>query len=100
MFAPNSRYYAIAVATLTLTDPDGQQRDVRFVRRRFVPDLSRSATLVEHAVTQGERIDNLTARYVSDPTLYWQVCDANDVLRPIEATQRPGRILRLALPGF
>lgn len=100
MFAPSSRYYSIPVASLTVTDQDGQQRVVKYVRRRFIPDPSGSVTLVEHTVTQGERIDNLVARYVNDPTLYWQVCDANDVLRPIEATRRPGRILRLALPGF
>jgi hypothetical protein len=55
--------------------------------------------LVEHTVVQGERLDNITARYLGDPTQFWQVCDANGVLEPAELEQL-GRTVRIALPGF
>ena len=55
-------------------------------------------TLVEHMVTRGDRLDLITARYIGDPTQFWRVCDANDVLRPDELTQEVGFRIRIALP--
>ena len=37
MFDPTSRYYTIEVATMTLIDSDGLLREIRFVKRRFIP---------------------------------------------------------------
>jgi hypothetical protein len=54
---------------------------------------------VEHTVTQGERLDHLTARYLGDPTLFWRVCDANGALHPLELEEL-GRVVRIALPGL
>jgi len=93
-FAPNSRYYMIATATLVT--PDG--RMIPYLKRRFVPAPERLATVSEHGVVSGERIDLLAATYVGDPELYWQLCDANGAMRPDELTETVGRWLRISLP--
>jgi hypothetical protein len=63
-----------------------------------VPDPAGMTIIAEHVVTQGERLDNITARYLADPELFWRLCDANPVLRPDELTARIGRRLRIPLP--
>jgi len=93
-FASTSRYYGLETAELEL--PDG--RKVAYVRRRFVPQPERFALLQEHEVTEGERLDNITARYLGDPELFWRVCDANRAMRPDELTETIGRRLRITLP--
>ena len=99
MFEPTSRYVRIADATLTVLDEDGRPRVIVYKRRRFVPAGDGSTTLVEHTAAQGERLDNITARYLGDPTQFWQLCDANGVLEPAELEEL-GRTVRIALPGF
>jgi hypothetical protein len=93
-FAPNSRYYTIATATLVT--PDG--RMIPYLKRRFVPPPERLATVSEHGVVSGDRIDLLAATYIGDPELYWQLCDANGAMRPDELTETVGRWLRISLP--
>ena len=93
-FAPTSRYYGLETAELEL--PDG--RKVAYVRRRFVPQPERFALLQEHVVTEGERLDNITAQYLGDPEQFWRVCDANRAMRPDELTETIGRRLRITLP--
>lgn len=95
-FAPNSRYAGIATATLQ----GAEGTTIIYVRRRFCPDPEKLALLVEHAVTQGQRLDNITADYLGDPELFWRVCDANNVMRP-EELKEVGRRVRITLPqGF
>ena len=98
MFDSTSRYYNIAVATLTATDSDGLPIEIRFVKRRFIPPTDGATTLVEHTVTQGERLDNITARYLGDPTQFWRICDANYVLRPNELTDTIGKVIEITMP--
>lgn len=98
MFDPTSRYASLETAVHETTGADGEPRPVRYVRRRFVPPPDAQATLVEHLVTQGERLDVITARYLADPAQFWRVCDANRALRPEELTEEIGRALRIALP--
>jgi len=93
-FPPNSRYAGLETVKLEL--PDG--RTVVHLRRRFVPPPERFALLQEHVVVQGDRLDNITARYMGDPELFWQVCDANNALHPDELTEEIGRRLRITLP--
>jgi hypothetical protein len=93
MFEPNSRYFAVETATLELKDVEGKVRRIAYKRRRFIPVPAGQAELVEHSVTQGERLDNITARYLSDPTQFWRVCDASLVLRPAELEETGRRIL-------
>jgi hypothetical protein len=98
MFEPSSRYAALPIATTTIPGPKGEARPVRYVRRRFLPPPEAATTIVEHPVVQGERLDNITARYLADPTQFWRVCDANNVLRPQELTDEAGRRILIALP--
>jgi hypothetical protein len=98
MFDSNSRYYGIETGTLETVESDGERRDVRYVLRRFIPRPEAMTTLAEHIVGQGERLDNITARYLGDPTAYWRICDANGAMRPDDVTEEPGRIIRIALP--
>ncbi|TLF52869.1 LysM domain-containing protein [Halomonas urmiana] len=93
-FAPDSRYHGLDTAQWTA--PDGTP--VTYVRRRFVPPPERFATLREHVVEMGDRLDNLAAHYLGDPQQYWRLCDGNGTLRPEELTDSPGRRLRITLP--
>lgn len=100
MFDSTSRYYTIATAQLSVIDRDGQTRLIAFKRRRFIPTLDGTITLVEHLVTQGDRLDNITAHYIGDPTQFWRICDANLALNPDELTDEAGESIRIALPKF
>ncbi len=94
MFPPTSRYHLTKTAHM---GPDADH-DLVYLRRRFVPRPERFETLFEHTVTEGERLDNITAQYLGDPEQFWRICDANGVLRPDELTETVGRRLRLTLP--
>jgi hypothetical protein len=98
MFDPNSRYANVPDATLEVTEADGQKREVRYKRRRFLPPPDEGTTFVEHIVVQGDRLDVLTARYLGDPTWFWRLCDTNGVMNPAELTDKIGRAIRIALP--
>lgn len=93
-FPPTSRYHDIEIATMV--GPDGTE--IKYVRRRFLPPADRFVTLQEHVVTQGDRLDNVTARYLGDPLQFWRVCDANDAMNPPELTAHAGRRIRITLP--
>jgi nucleoid-associated protein YgaU len=100
MFDKNSRYANIETVTLDVTGTDGTTRKVRYVRRRFLPDAEDLTTVVEHTVTEGDRLDNITTRYLGDPVLFWRVADANNTMRPEELTEEIGRAIKIALPEF
>ena len=93
-FQPTSRYFGIETAAIET--PDG--KTIVYLKRRFVPPPERFSLLQEHAVAQGERLDNITARYLGDPEQFWRVCDANGAMRPDELTETIGRRLRITLP--
>jgi hypothetical protein len=94
LFPPTSRYYGIETATLE--NPDG--RSIIYIRRRFCPPPERFALIQEHVVVQGDRLDNIAARYIGDPEQFWRICDANAAMRPDELTETIGRRLRITLP--
>lgn len=98
MFDSTSRYYALNTSTFNITDSDGTTRTVRYVQRRIIPPAGNALTVIEHTVTAGDRIDNITARYLGDPTAFWMLCDANNVMRPNDLTDNPGRIIKIVLP--
>lgn len=93
VFPPNSRYAGSEQAELVRAD--GTR--VAYLRRRLVPDPARYATVLEHQVLDGERLDRLAAAYLGDPELFWRIADANGVLDPAELEQ-VGRRVRLTLP--
>lgn len=93
-FPPTSRYYGIE--TVTLKAEDG--RMIVYLRRRFVPPPERFAPWQEHVVTEGERPDNVAAKYLGDPEAFWRIADANAAMRPEELTETIGRRLRITMP--
>jgi hypothetical protein len=95
MFPATSRYNGIETAKLT--PPEGGE--IIYLRRRFLPPTEAMSALVEHTVVQGDRLDNVTARYLGDPEQFWRLCDANGAMLPDELTVRIGRRLRIPMPG-
>ena len=93
-FAPASRYHGLP--TLRWTRLDGQE--VSYVTRRFIPPPENLATLREHLVSEGDRLDNLAGRYLGDPEQYWRLCDANGAMRPDDLVDAIGARIRIALP--
>ena len=75
MFSPGSRYQAAQPATYT--GPDGSQHAM------IIPLLpTQPAVIGYHQRSDGERLDLIAARYLSDPTAFWQLCDANNAMVP------------------
>ena len=93
-FPQNSRYYGIETAQLSRADGT----TVVYLRRRFVPPPEQFALVVEHTVVDGERLDNIAAKYLGDPELAWRIADANGAMDPAELTQNAGQKLRITLP--
>src|SRR6478672_9224167 len=94
-FPANSRYNTTPLASLTT--PDGTE--VKYLRRRFVPPPENFALLQEHTVTEGERLDQIAAKYLGDPEQFWRLCDANGAIRPNDLLERAGRRIRITLPA-
>ena len=95
LFDASSRYFGID--TLNYVTTAGKQ--IVYIKRRFLPPDNSFQTLQQHTVTQGERLDVLAAKYLGDPTLFWQLCDANNAMRPEELTETAGRTIRITLPA-
>jgi hypothetical protein len=93
-FPVTSRYSQTPVASLTTAD--GTQ--IVYLRRRFVPSPDSFESFLEHTVMQGDRLDNITAKYLGDPEQFWRLCDANNAMEPDELTAAIGRKLRITLP--
>ena len=111
MFEPTSRYYNLETRTHERPGrrpdgrPDGRPggrrpdgRAVTYVRRRFLPPGRTLPELAEVTVTEGDRLDRITARTLGAPEAFWQVADANDAMHPADLTAVPGRRLRVPLP--
>ena len=94
LFIATSRYYGLDTETLSL--PQG--KTIIYLKRRFVPPPERFQLLQEATVKRGDRLDNLAAQYLGDPTLFWRICDANRAMRPEALTETAGRKLRITLP--
>jgi hypothetical protein len=97
LFPITSRYSGID--TVKLETATG--KTIVYLRRRFVPSPERFALLQEHTVTEGDRLDNITAHYLGDPEQFWRVADANNAMNPTDLVQQPENInrkLRITLP--
>jgi hypothetical protein len=92
-FPINSRYRGID--TGTLVTPSGDT--IVYLRRRFVPAPENLSLIQQVSLKQGDRLDNIAAQYLSDPELFWRICDANRALRP-DDLETPGMTLDIALP--
>jgi len=96
MFTHTSRYYS--VETVTFSAADG--REYRYKRRRFLPNPADMHILGEVVVSQGERLDIITAKSLGDPEQFWRICDINNAMNPPDLTTEIGRKLKIPLPQF
>lgn len=94
MFAITSRYYNTPTAELETAEG----KKIKYLRRRFVPPPERFELLLEHAVSEGDRVDTITAQHLGDPEQFWRLCDANNAIQPEELIKTVGRRLRITLP--
>jgi hypothetical protein len=95
-FPTDSRYYGSS--TLSYTAPNGQT--FTYLARRIVPQpgAPNYATVAQHTVNQGDRLDLLAAKYLGDPLIFWLICDANGAIRPDELVDPPGSVLNITMP--
>ncbi|MGA7936810.1 MAG: LysM domain-containing protein [Kovacikia sp.] len=89
-----SRYAQLETVQMTL--PDG--RTVVYKRRRFLPQGRNLPVLTTVTVMDGDRLDLIADRTLGNALLFWQICDANDAMNPIELTAEPNRMLRIPIP--
>ncbi|MGV9809024.1 hypothetical protein [Micromonospora chersina] len=95
------RYDSVPVAGTTVPDGAGGLREVRYLRRRPLPDLRDVRAAATHRVTAGDRLDLISHRYLGDATAWWRIADANGALDP-EALTGPdaeGELIVIPLPG-
>ena len=94
-FPANSRYQGIDTTKLVL--PDGSE--IVYLQRRFLPSPDSLAVMQRYQVTEGDRLDNIAARFIGDPEQFWRLCDANGAMRPEALTEVVGRTLNIAFPA-
>ena len=93
----SSRYYGAPIETLTTAT--GQ--DAVYIQRRIIPQPTVYSTTQDYVVVDGDRLDNLAAKFLGDPLLFWVICDANGATDPDELTSQIGRTIQIpiALPS-
>lgn len=75
MFDEKSRYAKLEPYMVV----DHRGRQVEVVP---VPPHPEQSLLGIHVLKQGERVDHLSTKYLSDPVGYWRIAEQNDVLFP------------------
>ena len=94
LFTSTSRYYG--TDTETLSTADGTT--IVYLKRRFLSSPDRFQLLQEHTVMQAERLDNIAAKFLGDPELFWRIADANGAMRPEDLVKTVGTKLKITLP--
>ena len=90
---PSSRYYGSPVEQLTLADGTV----IAYLSRRIIPQASIYPQTQNYSVIIGDRLDNIAARYIGDPILYWMIADANTAFDPDKVADEPGTVIQLPL---
>lgn len=94
IFPPTSRYFGVATATTRLAD----DREVAYLRRRFIPPPESMDEIGAVVVGGSDRLDLIAARVYGQPELHWRVADANRAFDPADLTAEPGTELRVTTP--
>ena len=93
LFSITSRYNHLPSGTVNCNNGL-----VVYVCRRFLPQADNFSLLQLHTVKEGERTDNIANEFLGDPEKFWQLCDANNVMHPLELTETPGAEIKITLP--
>src|SRR5262245_33384105 len=95
-FPTDSRYYGSG--TLTYVTPPGET--IAYLARRIVapPGAPNFATIAQHTVRQGDRLDLIAAKYLGDPLIFWLICDANGAIDPNDLVATAGVVLNITTP--
>jgi hypothetical protein len=93
MISQTSRYYTTGV--VVMVTPGGDE--IRYIRRRLLPDPGKDRILALHTVSEGERPDIIAARFFGDPELFWRLCDANGTDLPDHLTETPGKRIKIPI---
>jgi hypothetical protein len=91
MFASDSRYIKLTPYTVTLRNGQTVQATRLWVSPAAMPLAG------YHTRVQGDRLDNIAARYLQDPTLFWQLCDANGT--PVASSLEARPLIGIPLGG-
>ena len=94
MFEYTSRYYDLEQQKFE----DSGGRTITYVKRRFLPQGQAIPILEEVIITEGDRLDLITYRTLGDPEQFWQICDANNAMNPVELTEDLGSSLVIPVP--
>ena len=81
----SSRYYGAQTQQCTLLNGT----PVMYLARRIIPQPSTYGATQSYVIVDGDRLDNLAARFLGDPLLYWMICDANGATDPDALTFAP-----------
>ena len=90
---PNSRYYGAAVESTVL--PGGTA--VSYLARRIIPQPDTYSSTKSYVIVDGDRLDNLAAKFLGDPTLYWMICDVNGATDPDDLTAQVGATILIPI---
>ena len=95
-FPTDSRYYGSS--TLTYITPTGQA--IPYLAPRIVPKggSPNFATVAQHIVRAGDRVDLIAAKYLGDPLMFWLICDANGAMDPRNLVETPGTTVNITTP--
>jgi hypothetical protein len=91
-FDESSRYRNVGIALLPQA---AGAPPLAYVKRRFIAQPGRIALAAEVTIHGGDRPDNLAARTLGDPLLYWRIADANAVADAAELTATVGARVRI-----
>jgi hypothetical protein len=75
MFFPGSRYASLQPYAVTL--PNGTT-----VRATRLPSPGLVAVLGYYRSGSGDRLDQISGRFLADATRFWRICDANGAVVP------------------
>ena len=92
MFDQTSRYEKCKDAKIQTED----ERTITYKKRRFLPSAEKMQIQYMVNVVAKDRLDNISAKTISDPEQFWRICDANNAMNPEELVSTPGRILKIA----
>jgi hypothetical protein len=93
-FDQTSRYYGIDVTTYETA----QKEKITYLKRRFIPEEKSPVVIMEHTVSEGDRIDTISASVFGDPLQFWRIADANRAMKPEALTNNPGSLVVVTQP--